>query len=115
LLESGPIETIGLIIISIYTIFTLFWLTYSEFTETEIDKYLLADIDSIFLYIFLFEINAKSFASNLMYLKDYFNVFDAIIVFLSIILNQMKIIQPGLGTLRLIRVVVIILRKLTGS
>ena len=92
LLESGPIENISFFIISIYSLFTLFWLTYSEFTSTEIDEIILAEIDSVFLYIFLLEIIIKSFASNLMYLKEYFNIFDATIVILSLILNLMKII-----------------------
>ena len=46
---------------------------------------------------------------------DAFNLFDAIIVYLSLVLNMMGTIAKGLGVLRLIRVVVIILRKITGN
>lgn len=50
-----------------------------------------------------------------MYLRDKFNIFDAVIVVLSITLNLMGVYIPGLGALRLIRVVVIVLRKITGN
>lgn len=76
---------------------------------------MLGAIDGVFLSIFFIEIVLKSFASNLMYLYDAFNLFDAVVVILSEVLNLMNIIYPGLGVLRLIRVVVIILRKITGN
>lgn len=76
---------------------------------------MLATIDGVFLTIFFTEIVLKSFASNLMYLYDAFNLFDAVVVVLSEVLNLMNIIFVGLGVLRLIRVVVIILRKITGN
>lgn len=76
---------------------------------------MLATIDGVFLTIFFTEIVLKSFASNLMYLYDAFNLFDAVVVILSEVLNLMNIIFVGLGVLRLIRVVVIILRKITGN
>jgi hypothetical protein len=76
---------------------------------------MLAAIDGVFLTIFFTEIVLKSFASNLMYLYDAFNLFDAVVVILSEVLNLLGIIYPGLGVLRLIRVVVIILRKITGN
>jgi hypothetical protein len=50
-----------------------------------------------------------------MFLFDAFNAFDATIVFISEILNIMGIIAKGLGVLRLIRVVVITIRKITGN
>ena len=76
---------------------------------------MLAAIDGVFLTIFFTEIVLKSFASNLMYLYDAFNLFDAFIVVLSEVLNLNNIIISGLGVLRLVRVVVIILRKITGN
>lgn len=57
----------------------------------------------------------KAFASNGMYFFDFFNCFDAIIVFVSEIFNLMGIVAKGLGVLRLIRVVVITVRKITGN
>ena len=51
----------------------------------------------------------------MMYLKDDFNLFDAVIVFVSFGLNMAGIVVKGLSVLRLIRVVVIILRKITGN
>jgi len=61
------------------------------------------------------EIFLKSFASNMMYLYDSFNLFDASIVTISFVLNQQGLIIKGLSVLRLVRVVVIILRKITGN
>jgi len=75
----------------------------------------MAEIDNVFLNFFLVEIILKSFSSNLMYLKDSFNLFDAFVVILSEVLNIMEIIIKGISVLRLIRVVVIILRKITGN
>ncbi len=48
-------------------------------------------------------------------LADAFNMFDAIIVFLSLILNLKDVQAKGLGVLRLIRVVVITWRKIIGN
>jgi hypothetical protein len=106
-----------MIIITIYTFFILFWLTNAEFTSDGkgVDDLVMAEIDNVFLNFFMIEIILKSFASNLMYLKDGFNLFDALIVIVSAIFNVMGIIIKGLSVLRLIRVVVIILRKITGS
>jgi hypothetical protein len=75
----------------------------------------MASYDQVFLIIFSIEISLKSFASNMMYLIDKFNSFDAVIVFISLGLNLAGIIFKGLSVLRLIRVVVIILRKITGN
>ena len=33
ILESTPVETLSMIIITFYTLFTLFWLTHKEFTS----------------------------------------------------------------------------------
>ena len=57
----------------------------------------------------------KTFASNMMYLNEAFNMFDATIVGASMVLNQLEINVKGLSVLRLVRVVVIILRKITGN
>lgn len=80
---------VSMVIISLYSVFTLFWLTHKEFLPDNegVDKFLLAEIDSYFLTIFFSEIVLKSFASNMMYLKDAFNMFDAIIVVISEVLN----------------------------
>jgi hypothetical protein len=50
-----------------------------------------------------------------MYLHDAFNSFDTFMVSISLLLNLLGLIIKGLGTIRLIRVVVIILRKITGN
>jgi hypothetical protein len=65
--------------------------------------------------MFFIEIILKTFASNLMFLLDLFNAFDAIVVIASEVLNLMGIIAKGLGVLRLLRVVVITIRKITGN
>ena len=114
-LESTPVEMVSFIIICFYTLFILFWLTHADIVEEPIDDLILSEIDTIFLAIFFAEIVLKSFASNMMYLQDKFNMFDAVIVMISGILNLMGFIIKGLGVLRLIRVVVIILRKITGN
>jgi hypothetical protein len=75
----------------------------------------MAKIDSVFLTFFFIEICLKSFASSGMYLADFFNFFDATIVIISEVLNLMDIIAKGLGVLRLIRVVVFTIRKITGN
>jgi hypothetical protein len=116
-LESAQLDLISMIVISIYTVFTLFSLTHAGFTTDgeSVDPKILGRIDTYFLAFFLTEISLKTFASNLMYLRDKFNCFDAIIVILSFALNLMALYIPGLGALRLVRVVVIILRKITGN
>ena len=50
-----------------------------------------------------------------MFLADFFNGFDAAIVIASEVFNIMQITAKGLGVLRLIRVVVITIRKITGN
>jgi hypothetical protein len=116
-LESTPVEAFSMTIISIYTFFILFWLTNAEFTSDGkgVDDQVMAEIDNVFLNFFLLEIILKSFSSNLMYLKDGFNMFDTLVVILSEVFNIVGIIVKGLAVLRLIRVVVIILRKITGN
>jgi hypothetical protein len=76
---------------------------------------LLASIDNVFLTLFFIEIILKTFASNLMFLLDVFNAFDATVVIISEVFNLMGIIAKGLGVLRLLRVVVITIRKITGN
>lgn len=113
LIESQYFEMFSLGLISIYTIFILFWLTLASILNIDIN--LLAKIDTAFLTVFFTEIIIKTFASNLMFLFDLFNAFDAIIVTISEILNLLGIIATGLAVLRMIRVVVIIIRKITGN
>jgi hypothetical protein len=36
-LESGPVEMFSMIVIGIYTVFTLFWLTHSGFLKEGVD------------------------------------------------------------------------------
>ena len=113
MLESTVFETVSLGLISLYTVFILFWLTMADIIG--IDESILSKIDTSFLTLFFTEIILKTFASNLMFLFDVFNAFDASIVIISEILNIMGIIAKGLGVLRLIRVVVITVRKITGN
>jgi len=113
-LESSYFENTSIALISIYTIFIFYWLTISDIlqlTSTET----LSIIDTMFLSLFLSEITMKTFASTFRYLSDKFNCFDAIIVVISFILNLMGIVAKGLGVLRLIRVGVITVRKITGK
>jgi hypothetical protein len=76
---------------------------------------MMGDIDLVFLTIFLIEIILKSFASSGSFLIDGFNIFDATIVIVSFALMLNGITQKGLGVLRLIRVVVITIRSITGK
>ena len=57
----------------------------------------------------------KTFASNMMFLFDIFNAFDASVVIISEVLNILGIVAKGLGVLRLLRVVVITIRKIGGG
>lgn len=75
----------------------------------------MATIDLIFLTIFFLEIVFKTFASSGAFLMDGFNLFDASIVIVSWALMIKGITQKGLGVLRLIRVVVITIRSITGN
>jgi signal transduction histidine kinase len=103
-----------MLVITVYTIFVLFWLIHEGF-GFKVDDTIMSSIDNVFLNFFLLEIILKSFASNLMYLYDLFNFFDTFVVILSYVLNQMEVVIKGVSVLRLIRVVVIILRKITGN
>jgi len=112
-LESTTFEMVSMGLISVYTIFVLFQLTVADIFG--IPDSLLAQIDNVFLSLFFAEIILKTFASNLMFLIDIFNAFDATVVILSEVLNIMGIVAKGLGVLRLLRVVVITIRKITGN
>ena len=81
----------------------------------EIDADLLNNIDFVFLTIFFIEIILKTFASSGQFLIDGFNLFDAAIVIVSWVLMINGITFKGLGVLRLIRVVVITIRSITGN
>jgi len=112
-LESTTFEMMSMALISIYTIFVLFQLTVADIFG--VPDSLLAEIDNVFLSLFFTEIILKTFASNLMFLFDIFNAFDAAVVIISEVLNIMGIVAKGLGVLRLLRVVVITIRKITGN
>ena len=99
--------------ISIYAVFILFDLTFSDILDT--DPNTMSTIDFSFLTFFFIEIVLKVFASSGMFFVDFFNCFDASIVIISGILSLMGIVAKGLGVLRLIRVVVITIRKITGN
>lgn len=113
ILESSTFEMMSMALISVYTVFVLFQLTIADIFG--IPDSLLAQIDNVFLTLFFIEIILKTFASNLMFLLDVFNAFDATVVIVSEVLNLMGIVAKGLGVLRLLRVVVITIRKITGS
>mmetsp|Transcript_39264 Transcript_39264/g.37690 ORF Transcript_39264/g.37690 Transcript_39264/m.37690 type:complete len:157 (+) Transcript_39264:454-924(+) len=89
-LESAFFETFSFTLITIYTLFIFFWLTLADLVG--VTDEVLAAIDQNFLYIFLAEILLKTFASNFMYLMDFFNCFDSVIVVASLILGIMGII-----------------------
>ena len=86
-LESFWFETISLILISLYTVFIIFWLTLADLFSFINDK-MMSQIDTAFLVMFLIEIIMKTFASSLRYLFDKFNCFDAVIVVVSFTLNM---------------------------
>lgn len=113
ILESTYFEIMSMTLISVYTVFVLFQLTIADIFG--VPDSLLAKIDNVFLTLFFIEIILKTFASNLMFLLDAFNAFDATVVIVSEVLNIMGIVAKGLGVLRLLRVVVITIRKITGS
>lgn len=100
-------------VIYVYSVFILFDLTFADIFQ--VNGEYMTNIDSAFLAFFFVEICFKAFASSGMYLADFFNCFDAAIVILSVVLNIIGVVAKGLGVLRLIRVVVITIRQITGS
>jgi|Transcript_10747 hypothetical protein len=112
-LEHQYIERLSLLTIGLYSIFILFDLTMSALFE--IDPDMLETIDFVFLTVFLIEIVLKTFASSGTFFVDSFNLFDATIVIVSWALMIRGITFKGLGVLRLIRVVVITMRSITGN
>ena len=112
-LEHQTMENLALLTIGFYSIFILFDLTMSQFLN--VDAKMMGTIDFVFLTVFFIEIILKTFASNGGFLTDYFSLFDATIVILSWVLMINGITQKGLGVLRLIRVVVITIRSITGK
>ncbi len=113
MLETKMVESFSMVMIYTYSLFILFDLTVSD--SLAIDPNLTALIDSIFLTFFFIEIGLKTFASSGMFLTDFFNFFDAAIVLTSEIFNLLGITAKGLGVLRLIRVVVLTIRRITGN
>lgn len=103
----------SLFMISIYTLIILFDLSLAD--TFNVSHEILDFIDFIFLTFFFIEVCLKIFASNGMFLVDFFSCFDAIIVTISYVLNIMGITASSLAVLRLIRVVVITIRKITGN
>ena len=112
-LEHQYFENLSLVLIGLYSIFILFDLTMSPLFH--IDPTILQTIDLFFLTFFFVEITLKTFASSGSFMLDAFNFFDAAIVFVSFALNINGIYIQGLGVLRLIRVVVITIRSITGN
>lgn len=112
-LQHNYIENLSLLTISLYTIFILFDLTISQFFD--IEQSTMNTIDFVFLNVFFAEIALKTFASSGTFLMDGFNLFDAAIVIGSWALMIKGITFKGLGVLRLIRVVVITIRSITGK
>lgn len=113
MLEHPTTEGFSFLVINMYAVFILFDLTFTDIFY--MDPVIMAKTDSVFLTFFFAEICLKTFASSGAYLVDFFNSFDAAIVVISEILNLMGITAKGLGVLRLIRVVVFTIRKITGS
>lgn len=113
ILESTLFEMSSMALISVYTVWVLFQLTVADILG--VSQGLMDIIDRVFLTLFFTEILLKTFASNMMFLVDAFNAFDATVVIVSEVLNLMGIVANGLGVLRLLRVVVITIRKITGN
>lgn len=112
-LEHQYIERLSLLTIGLYSVFILFDLTMSSWFS--VDPGVLNAVDFVFLTVFLIEIVLKTFASNGAFVTDAFNIFDATIVIVSWALLIHGITFKGLGVLRLIRVVVITMRSITGK
>jgi len=71
MLESRFVEGFSMFVISIYAVFILFDLTFSDILDT--DPTIMSQIDSVFLTFFFVEICLKAFASSGMYFFDFFN------------------------------------------
>ena len=117
-LDSDAFEGGSMVIIAVYTLFIMFWLISPEFIpDAELVEFerTMENIDRYFLIVFTVEIIMSMFGTNLMYITDYFNMFDTVIVIISLVMNLLSISVKFLGVLRLIRVVVLILRQITGN
>lgn len=112
-LEHQYIEGLSLLTIGLYSIFILFDLTMADLFDLPSD--ILEQIDLVFLTVFLLEIILKTFSSSGAFLIDGFSLFDATIVIVSWALMIRGITFKGLGVLRLIRVVVITMKSITGT
>lgn len=112
-LEHQYIEGLSLLTIGLYSIFILFDLTMADLFDLPSD--ILEQIDLVFLTVFLLEIILKTFSSSGTFLIDGFSLFDATIVIVSWALMIRGITFKGLGVLRLIRVVVITMKSITGT
>ena len=118
ILESKPVTyfTIGLVIF--YSIFILLNLS--------VDPYLvylpaLSDlffyIDLIILCLFILEILLRFFAYAFVYLCEFWNLVDAIVVTVSFVFSIVGLNFKGVGVLRLLRLirVIIVMRKVSQS
>jgi len=112
-IEHEYIERLSLFTIGLYSIFILFDLTMSDFFK--INRNLTSSIDLVFLTVFFIEIVFKTFATSGRNMIDGFQLFDTTIVVVSLALLIEGITFKGLGVLRLIRVVVITMRSITGG
>lgn len=118
-LEHETTEVFSTMVVIVYTVFILFWLLSPEFASNPsgviVPDSIMTNIDTYFLVFFFIEIVLKLFASNLMYIYAYANTFDTAVVVISLIFNLMGYTFKILGVLRLVRVVVIILKNITGN
>jgi hypothetical protein len=116
-LESEASEFFSMFVIIIYTVFIMFWLLSPEFNSNRdvVPEVIMTEIDTYFLVFFFIEICLKLFASNMMYLYSNANQFDTVVVVISLIFNMMGNSFKFLGVLRLVRVVVILFRNITGN
>lgn len=111
-MDSMYYKRFSIILLVVYAVFVLLVLSiYSQLSDT----YVLDVMDQVFISIFLFEILCNVFVQSLGYYKDYFNVFDTIIVLVSFIMFFVGQNTKGLAVLRLLRLVrlVIVLRKVS--
>ena len=78
MLESTPAETVSMLLISIYSVFILFMLTYKELFYLPVDPSRLTEIDSVFLSIFFFDARmSDSFSFNsFRFSFSYLNIYS---------------------------------------
>jgi hypothetical protein len=111
-IETPWFNTISRYMLGIYAGFVLFWLSTTDIWQLD---YVWSVIDLVFLTYFAAELAIRIFGVGIGYLFDCMNLFDAIIIIVSLFLYIFGIVSKPLAVLRLIRILLVSVVKFTGN